>query len=320
MQNKAIFLVISLVLIISLIGIYLALKEPKEFKERLESLEGISKRLDREIRLLNQRIAPYIYTGEAVGFVIEFENGVKFYFAGATGLSADLKLIGDYYKPDVAFLPIGNIYTTCPKTAAMAANLINPSSYIIPNFYASFPELVKTPEQFFEELKKYNLKAQALEFQVGKEKEILGIKVEWLGHSHWLFEGPKGTRILVNPEVRYNPNFPKKYQELVQLKRIDFVLITHGHFDSMTLSDIRKWGELFDPIFITPYELGIWLKANLPAHKIIALGQGSRISQSELLKLGIPKEKIKNLSDIVINVVPAAHSSSATPEGLPVRY
>ncbi len=320
MQNKIIFITIAIVLMVALVGIYLALTPSKGLEESLKDLQEIAKKLDREIQLLSQRVAPYIYTGEAVSFVIEFENGTKFYFTGDTGLAADLKLIGDYYQPDVAFLPIGNIYTMGPKAAAFAASLINPAKYIVPTHFASFPELVKSPDQFFTEFKKYNLKAEPLKFEVGSEKEVIGIKVEWLGHSHWLFESPDGTRILIDPEVRYNPSFPKKYQELVRLEKIDLVLITHGHFDSMTLSDIRKWGQLFDPIFIAPYELGIWLKANLPAYKIIALGQGARITKEEMLKLGVSEEKIEKLSDIIINVVPAAHSSSATPEGIPVQY
>jgi len=314
MKNKTLFILIGITLIISLFSLYFSQLPASETKEEIKSLKSITKRLNREIQLLEQKTAPYIYTGQSVGYVIEFENGATFYFAGATGLSSDLKLIGEYYQPDVVFLPIGNIYTLDPKGAAKAASLINPSFYIVPHYYGSFPELEKDTQNFFRELKKYNLRAQPLELEVGKEKEVLGIKVEWLGHSQWLFESPEGTRILVNPQVKYNPNFPKKYQELIQLKKIDLVLITHGHFDVMTLSDIRKWGQLFDPIFIAPYELGIWLKSELPTCQIIALDQGARISKAELLKLGVKQEKIKKFGNLIINLVSANHSSSATPE------
>ncbi|HDI72975.1 MAG TPA: MBL fold metallo-hydrolase [Candidatus Altiarchaeales archaeon] len=316
MKNKIIFLALVVIIvaaIIPLVGIYLTKPTSEESTKNLVDLEDRIKKLEWEIESLNKRISPYIYGGEAVGYVIEFENGVKFYFAGDTGLSSDLRLIGEYYKPDVAFLPIGNIYTTGPRTAAYATILIKPSTYVVPTHYGSFPELTHDPKQFFEELKKYDLEDKYLEFKVGEEREILGIKVEWLGHNHWLLETPNGTRILIDPEVKYNPDFPTKYRELVQLKDIDLILVTHGHFDTMTLSDLRKWGDLFDPIFITPYELGIWLKSRLPAYKILALGQGSRISKIEMLELGVEEEKVKEISNIVINVVPAAHSSSITP-------
>ena len=317
MKKKSVFLVlvaIAAATIIPLVGIYLSRSNSEESTQNIVDLEYRIKKLEWETKLLNKGIAPYIYGGEAVGYVIEFENGVKFYFAGDTGLSSDLRLIGDYYKPDVAFLPIGNIYTTDPRAAAYATSLVRPSTYVVPTRYGSFPELTQDPKQFFEELKKYDLEDKYLEFEVGEEKEVLGIKVEWLGHNHWLFETPNGTRILVDPEVKYNPDFPAKYRELVQLKDIDLILITHGHFDTMTFHDIRKWGDLFDPIFITPYELGTWLKSKLPAYKILALGQGSRISKTEMLELGVDEEKVREISNIVINVVPAAHSSSIIPE------
>jgi len=41
-----------------------------------------------------------IYTGTGAGYVIEFEKGTRFYFAGDTCLFSDMKFaIGDYHKP-----------------------------------------------------------------------------------------------------------------------------------------------------------------------------------------------------------------------------
>jgi len=314
MSNRFILAILTGFLIISLTGIFLAISTSNNLKISLQRMEKAIERLDRENALLNKRAAPYIYTGQSVGYVIKFENGTRFYFSGPTGLSSDLELIGRFYKPDVAFLPIGNIYTLSPKAAAYAACLICPSSYIVPDRYASFPELVKTPEEFFKELEKYDLGAKALKFQIGEEKELLGVKTEWLGHGAWLVESPGGVRILIDPEVQYNLSFPRKYRELVQLKKIDLVLLTNGRFDSLSLSDFRKWGELFNPVFVTPYELGIWLKSRFPSYKIVAVDQGASLSEKELLKLGVDKEKAKQFSDLIIDVVSANHNSSAIPE------
>ena len=314
MSNKFILTIFTGVLIISLTGFFLAISVSNNLKISLERIEKTMENLDRKEALLDKRVAPYIYTGKAVGYVIGFENGTKFYFSGPTGLDSNLQLIGRFYKPDVAFLPIGNIYSLSPKAAAYAACLIDPSSYIVPDRYASFPELVKNPEEFFKELEKYDLRSKALKFQIGEEKELLGIKTEWLGHGAWLLESPKGLRILIDPEVQYNLNFPRKYRELVQLKKIDLILFTNGRFDSLSLSDFRKWGQLFNPVFITPYELGIWLKSRFPSYKIVAVDQGASLSEKELLKLGVSKEKAKKFSDLIIDVVSASHSSSAIPE------
>lgn len=314
MSNKFILTIFTGVLIISLTGFFLAISVSNNLKISLERIEKTMENLDRKEALLDKRVAPYIYTGESVGYVIGFENGTRFYFSGPTGLDSNLQLIGRFYKPDVAFLPIGNIYSLSPKAAAYAACLIAPSSYIVPDRYASFPELVKNPEEFFKELEKYDLRSKALKFQIGEEKELLGIKTEWLGHGAWLLESPKGLRILIDPEVQYNLNFPRKYRELVQLKKIDLILFTNGRFDSLSLSDFRKWGQLFNPVFITPYELGIWLKSRFPSYKIVAVDQGASLSERELLKLGVSKEKAKKFSDLIIDVVSASHSSSAIPE------
>jgi L-ascorbate metabolism protein UlaG (beta-lactamase superfamily) len=45
--------------------------------------------------------------GEPAGFVIELENGFKIYHMGDTGLFGDMRLIADYYKPDLVMIPIG---------------------------------------------------------------------------------------------------------------------------------------------------------------------------------------------------------------------
>jgi L-ascorbate metabolism protein UlaG (beta-lactamase superfamily) len=44
--------------------------------------------------------------GAAMGFMIQFENGLTVYFAGSTALTMDMQLWGSLYKPDVAILPL----------------------------------------------------------------------------------------------------------------------------------------------------------------------------------------------------------------------
>ena len=317
-MRNIIWIALVVVLIIALVGIYIASVGPKKMGA---SLAELAQRLDTEIQILTKRTAPFVMVGEAVGYVIEFENGAKFYFAGDTGIDANMKLvIGDYYKPDVAFLPTGNYYTMDPKAAAYAAKLIDPAKYVVPNHYASFPMLVQDPTEFFTEVAKYGLRAKPLKFEVGVEQEVMGVKVLWLGHGDWLFTTPEETRILIDPEVTYNMAYPEEYKDLTQFKRIDLILITHGHFDHMTIPDLRKWNALYEPIYITPYEAGIWLKEALPYRDIVAVNKGSNIGKTEMLKIGMPAEKVKKMADIKIHMVSACHSSSVIPEGLPVRY
>lgn len=86
-----------------------------------------------------------VYTGEAVGFVIELENGFRFYHAGDTALFGDMRLIGELYQPELAMLPIGDHFTMSPRQAAYALRLLG-CKMVIPMHYATFPVLTGTPE------------------------------------------------------------------------------------------------------------------------------------------------------------------------------
>ena len=84
--------------------------------------------------------------GDPAGFVVEFENGVRVYHAGDTGIFYDMKLIGEMYCPDVVLLPIGGLYTMGPMEAAKAAELLKPR-VILGMHYGTFPPLTGTPDQ-----------------------------------------------------------------------------------------------------------------------------------------------------------------------------
>jgi L-ascorbate metabolism protein UlaG (beta-lactamase superfamily) len=86
-----------------------------------------------------------VYAGEAAGYVIGLPDGRNAYFAGDTAVFGDMRLIGELYTPDIAFLPIGDLYTMGPKEAAMACRLLRPK-IVIPMHWGTFPPLTGTPE------------------------------------------------------------------------------------------------------------------------------------------------------------------------------
>ena len=92
-----------------------------------------------------------VYLGEPAGFVVQLENGQKIYYAGDTSLFGDMKLIGELYKPDIAFLPIGDRFTMGPDTAAMAARWLGVKQ-VVPMHYGTFPLLTGTPDQLEQHL------------------------------------------------------------------------------------------------------------------------------------------------------------------------
>src|SRR3954464_810066 len=87
-----------------------------------------------------------IYGGEACGYVIQFEGGLKLYHAGDTAVFGDMALIRDLYAPDVACLPIGDLFTMSPKEASYACSLLRPKA-VIPMHFGTFPALTGRPSQ-----------------------------------------------------------------------------------------------------------------------------------------------------------------------------
>jgi L-ascorbate metabolism protein UlaG (beta-lactamase superfamily) len=92
-----------------------------------------------------------LYLGEPAGFVVELENGYRFYHAGDTTVFGDMRLIRELYAPDLAILPIGGHYTMGPREAAVAVDYLG-VKHVMPIHYGTFPILAGTPDQLRTEL------------------------------------------------------------------------------------------------------------------------------------------------------------------------
>jgi L-ascorbate metabolism protein UlaG (beta-lactamase superfamily) len=87
-----------------------------------------------------------VYLGGAAGFVVKSAGAPTIYFAGDTALFGDMKIIGEIYKPEIAFLPIGDHYTMGPDAAARAAALLGVRQ-VVPMHFGTFPILTGTPDR-----------------------------------------------------------------------------------------------------------------------------------------------------------------------------
>jgi L-ascorbate metabolism protein UlaG (beta-lactamase superfamily) len=90
------------------------------------------------------------YLGDAAGYVVEFENGLKVYCAGDTAVFGDMQLIGRLHSPDVAVLPIGDHFTMGPRQAALALELLG-TRRCIPVHWGTFGLLTGTPDALREQ-------------------------------------------------------------------------------------------------------------------------------------------------------------------------
>lgn len=87
-----------------------------------------------------------IYGGLAAGFVVRLAGGFTFYHAGDTALFSDMQLIGELWRPELAFLPIGDHFTMDPQQAARACRYLGVRR-VIPIHWGTFPVLTGTPAQ-----------------------------------------------------------------------------------------------------------------------------------------------------------------------------
>jgi len=96
--------------------------------------------------------------GEAVGYIIELENGYKIWHMGDTGLFSDMKFISEYYKPDLVLIPIGGNFTMAPDDAAYALRTWVKPKTVIPMHYNSNPMTKGTVAEFQAAMKGSNIK------------------------------------------------------------------------------------------------------------------------------------------------------------------
>jgi L-ascorbate metabolism protein UlaG (beta-lactamase superfamily) len=108
-----------------------------------------------------------IYGGEPCGYVIEFENGLKVYHAGDTNVFGDMAIIHELYKPDVAMLPVGDIYTMGPCEAAYACRLLKPKA-VIPMHWGTFPALTGTPDELARRLREGGMQTEVIAMKPGE--------------------------------------------------------------------------------------------------------------------------------------------------------
>jgi L-ascorbate metabolism protein UlaG (beta-lactamase superfamily) len=99
------------------------------------------------------------FGGEPCGYVIQIENGFKIYHMGDTGLFGDMKMIAEYYKPDLIMIPIGGGPAVMnPEAAAYATRNFLKPKYALPIHYGTNPLLVGTPQEYMKALDKTSTK------------------------------------------------------------------------------------------------------------------------------------------------------------------
>ena len=91
------------------------------------------------------------YMGVACGVMLNIE-GKNIYHAGDTSLSAEMKLLSEFYTPEVVMLPVGGHFTMGINEACYAAKIFE-APVTIPMHYNSFPPIKIDINEFIENCK-----------------------------------------------------------------------------------------------------------------------------------------------------------------------
>ena len=108
-----------------------------------------------------------VYGGLACGYMVRMPGGPTVYFAGDTALYSDMELIGELYRPELGFLPIGDHFTMDPAQAARACRYLG-LRRVAPVHWGTFPILHGRPAQLREALATFGTSCEVVDLAPGE--------------------------------------------------------------------------------------------------------------------------------------------------------
>lgn len=103
-----------------------------------------------------------------------------------------------------------------------------------------------------------------------------GNRITWLGHATFQITLANGKVVLLEGWVAGNPACPK---EAKKLKRVDTMLITHGHGDH--IGDALAIAKKFKPKVVAIYETAGWFESK-GVKNVIGISKGGTVKVGEI--------------------------------------
>jgi L-ascorbate metabolism protein UlaG (beta-lactamase superfamily) len=108
-----------------------------------------------------------LYGGSAAGYIVRLPGGYTFYHAGDTALFSDMQLFCEMYRPELAFVPIGDLFTMDPVQAARACRYLGVRR-VIPIHWGTFPALTGTPQKLVKALGDQGVNCEVIALKPGE--------------------------------------------------------------------------------------------------------------------------------------------------------
>lgn len=133
-------------------------------------------------------------------------------------------------------------------------------------------------------------------------------QLTFYGHAAFKLVTPRGNVLLIDPWLT-NPLFEKGKDELSSLKRVDLILLTHGHFDHV--GDSVEIAKKTKAKLVSTFDLSAAMKTV----------QGYPAEQADFDTTGHFGGELKLLDgEVTVTFIPAWHGTAMMPEGKPPVY
>lgn len=101
----------------------------------------------------------------------------------------------------------------------------------------------------------------------------MSVELTWLGHACWLVKSGE-HKLLVDPFLNDNPSAKLRADDL----DVDFILITHGHFDHV--ADAASIARRCNATIIANYEIATWFSEKHQVQQTLGMNIGGATKQA----------------------------------------
>ncbi len=108
-----------------------------------------------------------------------------------------------------------------------------------------------------------------------------GTEITWLGHASFIVKTPGGKTLVFDPWLgnEGNPKCPPKYNDLTQWESVDYIFVSHGHFDH--LGSAVPLAQHTGAVVIANFEIAQYIEQH-GVTKTIGMNKGGTLELGEI--------------------------------------